>query len=199
MKKQLLLVITSSLVMHAALFGMDPKKQIDVTEQANAEIAPEQMTHLALNLTAYKNIVQASKDAAECAAYKKSVEQFTASLNNLVQTYTQELAVRLNQDEQAVLKDILANVKDMANIIKVEVVRINDASIDQTTKNQRIADLNAKMVEQYQQLAYKMMPFGIVAQEQKINPEEMDKNFDEVLTKVISYLNSLSDSMKPSK
>ena len=87
----------------------------------------------------------------------------------------------------------------MANIIKVEVVRINDASIDQTTKNQRIADLNAKMVEQYQQLAYKMMPFGIVAQEHKINPEEMDKNFDEVLTKVISYLNSLSDSMKPSK
>ena len=104
MKNQLLLVVASSLVMHAALFGMDPKKQTEVTEPANTEISPEQMTHLALNLTAYKNIVQAGKDAAECAAYKKSVEQFTASLNNLVQTYTQELAVRLNGEEQSCLK-----------------------------------------------------------------------------------------------
>lgn len=199
MTKQLVFVFVSGFVIHSALFCIDPEKQVDLTEQANAEISPEQMMHVTLDLTAYKNIVKASKDTAECAAYKKSVEQFSVSFNNLIQTYTQELAVRLNGEEQVILKDILAQVNDMANLIKVEVPRINEASIDQTTKDQRVADLYSKLAAQYQQLVYKIMPFGIVASEDKVNPEELDKNADEVLTKVIAFIDSLTDTLKQNK
>lgn len=199
MKKQLFFVVVSGFMIYSDMFCTDPKKQIDLSEQANAEISPEQMMRVTFDLTAYKNIMQAGKDAQECTAYKKSLEQFSASYKNLVQIYTSEVSGRLNEEEKTVLTDILDNVKEMTNLFKVALPQINDGTIDQATKEQRAIELNNRLLEQYEQLMIKVAPFGLVAQQQKINPEEVAKNLDEVITEVISFLDSLSLTIKQTK
>ena len=194
MAKQLFFVVVSCLVVHSAMLYAGGAEQFDLTGQANAEISPDEMMHAMFDLAAYKNIVCASKDAIECEVYKKSLKHFSASFNNLVQVYTRELASKLNAEEKAVINDVLTSVKDFANLIKLEVPRISDPSIDQATRDQRAADFNSKFIEQCQQMALKMMPFGLVVQEQKIDPKELDKNFNIVLSQVVSFLDSLTET-----
>lgn len=199
MHKSIYLAVASGFMMSSFLLCDDPVKKINLTGQAQAEISSEQMFRLTSELAAYQNIMKAAKEAQETAAYKKSLKQFKASFNNLFQTYANELAYKLNADEKAILNDIFADVKDMANLIKVEGPRITCSSIDQETREQLAAELNDKLVDRYQQLVCKVSPFSLVAQEQTVQPADFDKNLDEFLSEVLSFMNLFTDAMKKSK
>ena len=118
-----LFVVMAGLMTQSMLFCADPKNLFDFSEQ---EISPEQLMRFA----AYKNIMKAGKDAQESAVYKKSLEKFSASFNDLMQTYAQEVAARLNEEEKDIAYGILADVKDMVNLVKEAVPLLNDPMID---------------------------------------------------------------------
>ena len=181
-------VVTSVFAFQSSMFCIDNENQFDLTEQANADISLDQMMYALASLPAYKNIVQAGAKASESAAYKKSYDNFLASYKNLLQTYTKEVAVRLNSEEKEVVKDLLSNVKDVVTFIKDEARQVRDSSIDQATREQRLEDLKNKLTEQFQQLTFKSMPLGLAikdyldVQEQKANPEEVEKKLNENFT-----------------
>jgi len=179
MKKQLFFLMFPGLVFYSTILCMDPEKPIDLTGQANIEISPEQMAFLMqleqIDVTAYKNIIQAHTDAV-------TSPEVSASFKNLVQTYTQQLAIRLNKDEKAIIAECIADIKSWTNFIKTEIPKINDASLDQATKDKLIAEFTNKMTEQGKYLGIKWFPFGLALkdfiqeQENKISPEDRDKN-----------------------
>lgn len=197
MKNNLYFIFVSGLVIHGCMCCQEPEYKVDLTSEANQCLTPEQMMHFSVDLAAYKNIMQAAMEARKSEAYKKSLEQFSLSFNNLLATYTQELASRLNNEEKAIISDLLTNIKDVANFIKAEMPRIIDTSIDQATKEQRTVELNTKILEYYQQLVLKVMPLGVAAQDHKASPEEVGKNLDEALSQMTSVIGSLLTLLKP--
>ena len=187
-----LFVVMAGLMTQSMLFCADPKNLFDFSEQ---EISPEQLMRFA----AYKNIMKAGKDAQESAVYKKSLEKFSASFNDLMQTYAQEVAARLNEEEKDIAYGILADVKDMVNLVKEAVPLLNDPMIDSSTKEQIAVEFQNKLVEQYIQLTEKVAPFGQIIQEESANPQEFDKNFNTLMNKVNSFLDSFLDTLKKNK
>ena len=187
-----LFVVMAGLMTQSMLFCADPKNLFDFSEQ---EISPEQLMRFA----AYKNIMKAGKDAQESAVYKKSLEKFSASFNDLMQTYAQEVAARLNEEEKDIAYGILADVKDMVNLVKEAVPLLNDPMIDSSTKEQIAVEFQNKLVEQYIQLTEKVAPFGQIIQEESANPQEFDKNFNTMMNKVNSFLDSFLDTLKKNK
>ena len=187
-----LFVVMAGLMTQSMLFCADPKNLFDFSEQ---EISTEQMMRFA----AYKNIMKAGKDAQESAVYKKSLEKFSASFNDLMQTYAQEVAARLNEEEKDIAYGILADVKDMVNLVKEAVPLLNDPMIDSSTKEQIAVEFQNKLVEQYIQLTEKVAPFGQIIQEESANPQEFDKNFNTMMNKVNSFLDSFLDTLKKNK
>ena len=166
----------------------------------NQELTPEQIMQLTFDLAAYKNIMKAEKEARESSAYKKSLARFEASLKNLTQTYTKEIASRLTPQEREIINDILTDARQMAQMLKEDMVRIANDNGDQAVKEQLLQDLQAKFSEQGKILAFKLMPFAIVTQEEEIdNPENFDKNIQDTLSSVISFIDSLMATIKKGK
>jgi len=176
----------------------DTNQEFD--QKNNQELTPEQIMQLTFDLAAYKNIMKAEKDARESSAYKKSLARFEASLKNLTQTYTKEIASRLTPQEREIINDILTDARQMAQMLKEDMVRIANDNGDQAVKEQLLQDLQAKFSEQGKILAFKLMPFAIVTQEEEIdNPENFDKNIQDTLSSVISFIDSLMATIKKGK
>jgi len=197
MKKHIVMTLISGILCGGMLCAetnneFDPKN--------NQELTPEQIMRLTFDLAAYKNIIKAEKEARESSAYKKSLARFEASLKNLTQTYTKEIASRLTQQERDIINDILADARQMTQTLKEDMVKIAHENGDQAIKDQLLQDLQTKFTEQGKILAFKMMPFGVVTQEEeRNNSEDLDKNVQDALSSIISFLDSLMTTIKKGK
>lgn len=195
MNKSLYSLVVSGLIVSSVLL-CDGKK-IDLSGLAQSGLTEQQKLQLVSGLTAYKNIVEASKSAQESSAYKKSLKQLTASFDDLVQTYAREVAKGLSLEEKEILHSIFSDLKDTAVLLKIEGARLNDPSTDKETKEQLMVSLNARLSEQYDQLLQKMLPFGYVLQQEgSIKYEDAEKNYNEFFDKINSFLTIFTDSLK---
>jgi hypothetical protein len=194
MQKHIVMTLVSGILLSGALYA-DPQNEFD--PKNNQELTPEQIMRLTFDLAAYKNIIKAEKEARESSAYKKSLAKFEASLKNLMQTYTKEVAARLTQQERDLINDILADARQMTQTFKEDMVKIDSENSDQAVKDQLLQDLQNKVIEQGKLLAFKIMPFGVVVQEEETsNPQDAGKNLQDVLSSIISFIDSLMATMK---
>ncbi len=194
MQKHIVMTLVSGILLSGALYA-DPQNEFD--PKNNQELTPEQIMRLTFDLAAYKNIIKAEKEARESSAYKKSLAKFEASLKNLMQTYTKEVAARLTQQERDIINDILADACQMTQTFKEDMVKIDSENSDQAVKEQLLQDLQNKFIEQGKLLAFKIMPFGVVVQEEETsNPQDAGKNLQDVLSSIISFIDSLMATMK---
>ena len=194
MQKHIVMTLVSGILLSGALYA-DPQNEFD--PKNNQELTPEQIMRLTFDLAAYKNIIKAEKEARESSAYKKSLAKFEASLKNLMQTYTKEVAARLTQQERDLINDILADARQMTQTFKEDMVKIDSENSDQAVKEQLLQDLQNKFIEQGKLLAFKIMPFGVVVQEEETsNPQDAGKNLQDVLSSIISFIDSLMATMK---
>jgi hypothetical protein len=194
MQKHIVMTLVSGMLLSGALYA-DPQNEFD--PKNNQELTPEQIIRLTFDLAAYKNIIKAEKEARESSAYKKSLAKFEASLKNLMQTYTKEVAARLTQQERDLINDILADARQMTQTFKEDMVKIDSENSDQAVKEQLLQDLQNKFIEQGKLLAFKIMPFGVVVQEEETNnPQDAGKNLQDVLSSIISFIDSLMATMK---
>ncbi len=194
MQKHIVMTLVSGILLSGALYA-DPQNEFD--PKNNQELTPEQIMRLTFDLAAYKNIIKAEKEARESSAYKKSLAKFEASLKNLMQTYTKEVAARLTQQERDIINDILADARQMTQTFKEDMVKIDSENSDQAVKEQLLQDLQNKFIEQGKLLAFKIMPFGVVVQEEETsNPQDAGKNLQDVLSSIISFIDSLMATMK---
>lgn len=194
MQKHIVMTLVSGILLSGALYA-DQQNEFD--PQNNQELTPEQIMRLTFDLAAYKNIIKAEKEARESSAYKKSLAKFEASLKNLMQTYTKEVAARLTQQERDIINDILADARQMTQTFKEDMVKIDSENSDQAVKEQLLQDLQNKFIEQGKLLAFKIMPFGVVVQEEETsNPQDAGKNLQDVLSSIISFIDSLMATMK---
>jgi hypothetical protein len=194
MQKHIVMTLVSGILLSGALYA-DPQNEFD--PKNNQELTPEQIIRLTFDLAAYKNIIKAEKEARESSAYKKSLAKFEASLKNLMQTYTKEVAARLTQQERDLINDILADARQMTQTFKEDMVKIDSENSDQAVKEQLLQDLQNKFIEQGKLLAFKIMPFGVVVQEEETNnPQDAGKNLQDVLSSIISFIDSLMATMK---
>jgi hypothetical protein len=194
MQKHIVMTLVSGILLSGALYA-DPQNEFD--PKNNQELTPEQIMRLTFDLAAYKNIIKAEKEARESSAYKKSLAKFEASLKNLMQTYTKEVAARLTQQERDIINDILADARQITQTFKEDMVKIDSENSDQAVKEQLLQDLQNKFIEQGKLLAFKIMPFGVVVQEEETsNPQDAGKNLQDVLSSIISFIDSLMATMK---
>jgi thiamine kinase-like enzyme len=189
MNKPRCVVLAAGFMVAPVLFCGEPQKNIDFTQQLESS----QMLAFVAELGAYKNIVKAAKEAQESAAYRKSLKTLIQSFNNCVQTFSRECAKKLNPEEKEILKGILADVKNIATILKNEMPRVNDANIDQVARDLRDEELKAKVGECYQQLMSKIMPFSLVLQGQRT--EEVEKEVTEFFNRAISFFNTVMEPL----
>lgn len=199
MKKQLYVVVIAGLMLQARVLCLSPRDGL--SGQSGEALTFEQMVRASCNMQACRNIIQAAKSAGESTACKKSLAQLSAALNNHINTCTKEFSSRLNEEEKAIVFDIIMHIKDMLNFVTVRVSKINDKSLDQEAKKQLEIELTRYTTEQIQQLAIKVMPFGLVVKDEQVvqepvKQEDVEKKLDEALAFMNSFFDSILSKFK---
>ena len=176
------------------------------------------------DLTAYKNVILASKQACQAPAVKKSYDQFKVSLNNLVHVYTKEVSAHVNEQERALVADLAMQAQQvMVNAFEgTKKVRdfhksewekrekaLKDGTLNQSQLESEMAQVNGlvdektiefvmKLKEQTDQLHLKLLPFRI-AFEQHVSGEEADSFVSSVVQGLIGMINSLVQDVNSKK